>query len=583
MTDPTTDHATDATEQPTIDRLGPRSVERPADAGSTLVAGLEGVAPARVDGGGLTCPSGAAWSVDWWVGADDRWHLPSREPAVRQRRVGHGPIIETSLRVPSGDVVHTVYPVVVPGGTATVVEISNQSPVPVALAIAIRPYQTVEALSVEPGFRLDLDDRAVIIDGRPALILPRQPNGAAAATEELVGPVTSGRMPDWSGPVEGPGANGVFLYPLPHKTSLRFVIPGPGAGVVDVDGVPDAEASSRGWTAVVDRASRYEFPDSGITGLCGAARARLLLASADLPDRVVAVDPDAGPVLAGLAEGGHITECRTAVLAFAGSFPTSVPSAAAGELALGLGLAARLLDDRDLAEQLLEPLTQLTQLVDRAAGGRRLLGKRTAADRSTGDISGDIAGNRTAGNRMLRNHGRIGLALVADLAGQGSAAADLVRDVTPAQRPNLASVALSAEQAAPAQRWDGAGMADDPVAAARFWLSARRLLIDHDPQAALIDGRPVVELLPDFPTAWRGGTAEVHRAPVAGARVSFAIRWHGYRPALLWEVEGGDQPVTLRCQSLDPDWETTDRQGETLLAGSADELRSIPGAGDSFS
>ena len=57
----------------------------------------------------------------------------------------------------------------------------------------------------------------------------------------------------------------------------------------------------------------------------------------------------------------------------------------------------------------------------------------------------------------------------------------------------------------------------------------------------------------------------MHDAPTrAFGRVSFAVRWHGDRPALLWECEqvGG----RLRAPGLDPEWSTTDRQGEALLA-----------------
>ena len=39
-----------------------------------------------VDPRGLVTPWFDGWSLDWWIGADDRWHLPSREIAVRQRR-----------------------------------------------------------------------------------------------------------------------------------------------------------------------------------------------------------------------------------------------------------------------------------------------------------------------------------------------------------------------------------------------------------------------------------------------------------------------------------------------------------------
>lgn len=552
--------------------IGPRSSERPADAGFALVAGLEGIGPAKVDGGGIVTPWGADWSVDWWIGADDRWHLPAREPAVRQRRVGHGPIIETSLRVPSGDVIHTVYPVVVPGGMATVIEIANESPVPVALAIAMRPYSvdgfesSDAAIDTDAGGRRHFEfgsEEMVLASGRPALRLPRKPNEVGgSATVDLLDTVSNGETLTWSEAVEGPAANVVCLYPLPHRTSLRFVIPGPGVDDVALDGLPDAASAARGWTVVVDRASSYEFPDSGITDLAGAARARLLLESPSLVGDVVAGLPGAGAILEGLAIGGHRLECRQVLEAFADSFPTSVSSAVNGsELAAGLSAAAEMLGDAALNQRLLEPVAQLTHLVERSAKKNRRYPVQVAA----------------------AGPARQSLATLATLVGQTEAAADLRQTVTPTPAPDLATVTAMAEQAAPARRWsEGEHEPDSAVAAARFWLAARQLLV-RPGDAVSPDGAevPVVELLPDFPTAWRGGTVEIHRAPVAGANVSFAIRWHGYRPAILWEVEDGG-PVELRCPGLDPDWATTEQKGEALLAGLAEELPPAPMPGDSF-
>ena len=45
------------------------------------------------------------------------------------------------------------------------------------------------------------------------------------------------------------------------------------------------------------------------------------------------------------------------------------------------------------------------------------------------------------------------------------------------------------------------------------------------------------------------------------------MRWHGDRPALLWELAPhDDRPVRLRASRLDPTWSSTDRAGEALLA-----------------
>ena len=68
----------------------------------------------------------------------------------------------------------------------------------------------------------------------------------------------------------------------------------------------------------------------------------------------------------------------------------------------------------------------------------------------------------------------------------------------------------------------------------------------------------------------------MHDAPTRGGRVSYAVRWHGARPALLWECE---RPIRLRAPGLDPGWSTTEARGETLLAAPVD----APNESDGFS
>lgn len=71
-------------------------------------------------------------------------------------------------------------------------------------------------------------------------------------------------------------------------------------------------------------------------------------------------------------------------------------------------------------------------------------------------------------------------------------------------------------------------------------------------------------LLPDgHPTSWLGANWEAHHVPAGPrSRVSYAVRWHGSRPALLWEVEG--EPVALSGGAAAPAWHTTDARGDTL-------------------
>ncbi|MFI5045063.1 MAG: hypothetical protein ACHQDC_09740, partial [Acidimicrobiales bacterium] len=112
-----------------------------SDAGVSTITPLGTVSAgviAVVDEAGVVTVDGEAWSLDWWIGAEDRWHRPGEEPTVRQASVGNAPITETSLRVPGGDVRHRAYAVQATGpgwtGPAVVVEVENRSGVPVALA-----------------------------------------------------------------------------------------------------------------------------------------------------------------------------------------------------------------------------------------------------------------------------------------------------------------------------------------------------------------------------------------------------------------------------------------------------------------
>ena len=76
---------------------------------SELVGTLDGAGPrATVDRGGGIVAGRATWELDWWIGADDRWHVPEREAAVRQTLVDDMPVVQTSMRVPGGDAVQRV-------------------------------------------------------------------------------------------------------------------------------------------------------------------------------------------------------------------------------------------------------------------------------------------------------------------------------------------------------------------------------------------------------------------------------------------------------------------------------------------
>ena len=88
----------------------------------------------------------------------------------------------------------------------------------------------------------------------------------------------------------------------------------------------------------------------------------------------------------------------------------------------------------------------------------------------------------------------------------------------------------------------------------------------------MIGEEPSLSMLSVMPTEWLGRGIEVHDAPTAFGTLSYAVRWHGERPAMLWELtqpDDGDSshvPVLLRVPGLDPNWSSTESRGEALLS-----------------
>jgi hypothetical protein len=111
-----------------------------------------------------------------------------------------------------------------------------------------------------------------------------------------------------------------------------------------------------------------------------------------------------------------------------------------------------------------------------------------------------------------------------------------------------------------------AGDGHDARVAADFLSLVRDLLV----REVADDGVALCSMLP---AEWVGQSVEVHDAPTHHGLLSFAVRWHGERPALLWDLrphaDASVRAVRLTAPGLDPSWSTTDAKGEALLAAPA--------------
>ena len=204
----------------------------------------------------------AGWSLDWWIGAEDRWHVPAREAAVRQALVGNSPVVETRLRVPSGDAVQRAYAGRGHrrrrGARRRGAQRHEGAVRRGAGRAALRPRRRRGA-----SVAIELDGPLVRVDGAAGARCcrahragwrSRMPTGDAAAVvfagdAEPVRPAEV-RCADGL-------ANGALLFPLAHTATLRVAIPLPAADGTPLDPppCPSADQVAAGW-AVQARAGR---------------------------------------------------------------------------------------------------------------------------------------------------------------------------------------------------------------------------------------------------------------------------------------------------------------------------------------
>ena len=103
---------------------------------------------------------------------------------------------------------------------------------------------------------------------------------------------------------------------------------------------------------------------------------------------------------------------------------------------------------------------------------------------------------------------------------------------------------------------------DPPEGALGLAWAERRVVVAN----ALASVATVDLLSAPFPPSWAGQPVEAYGVPVGGdpaVAVGVAVRWHGERPALLWEVTGPG--VALTSSGLDPAWSSDAVRGEALL------------------
>jgi hypothetical protein len=261
----------------------------------TLADGVIGTAGDR----GALVLDAAGIEIDWWIGADDAWHVPA-DGAGRAVRPGRAPAVDARVRVPGGEVVTRGYACAGPVVPWVVADLENASPGAIVVAWVVRaaPGYRIGRVALD-GSTLRIDDRALVALPRAPLRWAVEPRARGARDRVLGGAAASGTFEPVAtrrGDLEV-----AVLFPLPHRTRTRVAaaVALPAAEPVAVASLPSLDDVERGWEVSLDRGMRVELPEESLAVAVDAARATLLLGGGR--DRLVAGARGAW----GLGEGGR--------------------------------------------------------------------------------------------------------------------------------------------------------------------------------------------------------------------------------------------------------------------------------------
>jgi hypothetical protein len=313
---------------------------------------------------------------------------------------------------------------------------------------------------------------------------------------------------------------------------------------------------------------RVDLPDSGLLDGIAASRAHLLLA-AGTSSREQPLDLSA---VARLDDEGFAPRARELLLERLEA-PTAwkrLDPQAATEL---LAVAARhwaLTGDDPFAEEALPVLALLARRVAKAAGPAGDAARHRFADLLAGTGQPDAA-------RQVRPPERAPGASqpkLARFAAHGAANPAQNRD-QPGEPGGAAWARVASLRQAASPTWTWADGADRD----RFLEAVRDALLREGPGG--------LDVLPEGLGPFPGQPVELHGAPTPFGTLSYALRWHGARPALLWELSpsprGDVDEVVVRASGLDPSFTSTVRRGEQLLAAAREDGAAPADPGASFS
>lgn len=555
------------------------------------------------------------------------------DAAVAQRADEASPVVRTSLRVPGGQLVHRCGGAQVSAGEWTgagvLVEVSNDSAVPVAVALVLRPYRldgtgridSLQAVPTPEG--LDLagsgnDGFVLRVDGTDAVLFDRIPARFAvggtesvhrdlrAGSDTAVDPPELRRLQYSPDVTAAEQLEAAFVFPLPHGCSLSAALVSHEARSGARGGfgrtrrseptlplrLPDLDPVVRGWARhcaedpslqwVIDAASEFVAWSAGMIRVAAPDAVTRSLDPAALEENASAA-PRLGIICRALGSlpPSELHLAVAAALIRAQRFSGRVePRRGQDATASLVWVASALLRGADRtrhADELVGPVAKALDWLGRAAPERDPVGTgppdRVAQDEALLQVAVGLfaVGQPELAERALAAGRRLfgSRSPVEASGGLPATGSELPPEVSGDAMAH--QLVFEVPAAMPGSRHADLG----DTASKR---SGRGFDVVH---LAELRNRLLSSVVADTPRGpalfglwsedWNGRQVEIHRMPTAWGRVSAALRWHDDKAALLWDVQpwvgetDGATAPVVTAPALCPGWYGTGWTGEALL------------------
>ncbi len=486
-----------------------------------IIGNLGSQQRAEVGSGGVVQLAGGV-RIEWWVKAGERWQAPATEISVRDQLLAFAPVLKTSVRVPGGDVIVSVYATVQGQRELVAFDLTNQSSAPVAIGFIVRPRPGSSDL-------VTLDGTTVRVGSRPVLFLPSIP------VDRLV---------------DGPTTGELFVLPLIHRSSLRSAaLLGVSSAVAAastpvLSALPDPDMVARGWALQAGEAARIDGDDA-LHGRLRSLASGVLLYSDTIRDNPNTPLVDRVAMARGLAAIGAHDDAVSFLSGLdnlqgrRGEFANDEQRTAQTTAAVVTAVVAvgRSHPNPTFAHASVPLLSGALEWLHRAVKTDAALVEAHSGVFLAASRLFERVGEHRAAKNSFDAWERLGRVWpLARIAEPGLPALSSGASLLPPDLPRTVNATMDVVDGLVTEQIDGS--------------------LD------VFGGWTTADLL--------GRRIAVHDADSPFGKVSVAIRWHGARPAVLWDIAAApaDQ-VKLTCSTLDPSWSTAEHRGEALLAAPA--------------